>query len=124
MTDTLDVNKIKLELQQAKLELQEAKEEIDDYYKTMQRMKEILTKTANALKGEPEPLRSHDWSDLHVVADKVKKRASNLQNSVDKVMSALKLWLEAMPVDVDMKVSASQLEFHLKLWKEYLKSEK
>jgi len=28
------------------------------------RMAGLLTRTANALKGEPEPLHLHDWSDL------------------------------------------------------------
>lgn len=32
------------------------------------RMAELLTRTANALKGEPEPLKSHSWHDLPEVA--------------------------------------------------------
>lgn len=32
------------------------------------RLASLLTRTANALKGEPEPLHQHDWSDLPDVA--------------------------------------------------------
>jgi hypothetical protein len=35
------------------------------------RLAELLTGTANALKGKPKPLHSHDWSDLPAVAAKV-----------------------------------------------------
>jgi hypothetical protein len=35
------------------------------------RMGGLLTRTANALKGEPGPLKLHDWSDLPQVAQEL-----------------------------------------------------
>lgn len=37
------------------------------------RMSHLLTATANALKGEPGPLSLHDWSDLPVVAARLRQ---------------------------------------------------
>lgn len=45
----------------------------DEVHGTLGRVSELLTKTANALKGEPEPLHMHDWSDLPKVALKLKQ---------------------------------------------------
>lgn len=42
----------------------------DDCDRLRGRMSELLTGVANALKGEPAALSSHDWSDLPVVAAK------------------------------------------------------
>lgn len=40
------------------------REGTDDDEALRARMADLLTRTANALKGEPEPLHLHDWSDL------------------------------------------------------------
>lgn len=48
-------------------------------YKLMQRLSLILTQTANALKGEPEPGRLHDWSDLPKVARERNERIDELE---------------------------------------------
>lgn len=45
-------------------------EEIKECDALQDRMAELLTGTANALKGEPGPLTRHDWSDLPAVAKK------------------------------------------------------
>lgn len=42
--------------------------ESDESIALRERMADLLTRTANALKGDPGPLRSHDWSDLPDVA--------------------------------------------------------
>jgi hypothetical protein len=42
--------------------------EIGEYDGTLSRLSELLTGTANALKGEPDELTMHDWSDLPSVA--------------------------------------------------------
>ncbi|MGP9528163.1 hypothetical protein [Glutamicibacter sp. AOP5-A2-18] len=44
------------------------------------RLARILTDTANALKGEPEPLTSHSWHDLAEVA---KRAVDGLREQVD-----------------------------------------
>lgn len=46
----------------------EAGWESDESVALRNRMADLLTRTANALKGDPEPLHSHDWSDLPDVA--------------------------------------------------------
>lgn len=48
--------------------LREAEDESD---RLRARMAGLLTDVANALKGEPGPLESHDWSDLPAVAVRV-----------------------------------------------------
>lgn len=49
--------------------------EVRDAYATIQVAADLLTRTANALKGEPAELSSHDWSDLPKVAAKVVQEA-------------------------------------------------
>ena len=51
---------------------EEMREEIREYEQLTGRMAYLLTATANALKGEPKPLQSHDWSDLPKVAKNLK----------------------------------------------------
>jgi hypothetical protein len=46
-------------------------EEVDEYDILTTRQGELLHGVANALKGEPGPLRLHDWSDLPAVAQAV-----------------------------------------------------
>jgi hypothetical protein len=40
------------------------------------RMRDLLTRTANALKGDPGPLKLHDWSDLPEVAARLRAMLS------------------------------------------------
>lgn len=44
------------------------RQEVEEYADLTGRMSRLLTLTANALKGEPDELKWHDWSDLPVVA--------------------------------------------------------
>lgn len=46
----------------------EAGWESDESITIRTRMADLLTRTANALKGDPGPLTMHDWSDLPDVA--------------------------------------------------------
>jgi predicted nucleic acid-binding Zn-ribbon protein len=39
-------------------------EELDEDYELRERLGKILTNTANALKGQPDPLMLHSWHDL------------------------------------------------------------
>lgn len=43
----------------------------DEYVVLCDRLSELLTQTAEALKGPPPPLAMHDWSDLPAVAAKL-----------------------------------------------------
>lgn len=43
-------------------------EEIEEYRALCDQLSSILTRTANALKGEPKPLHRHSWHDLPDVA--------------------------------------------------------
>ena len=52
-------------------QLKEAQQDLWDSEDARLRMRILLTQTANALKGNPEPLMEHDWSDLPKVAAKL-----------------------------------------------------
>ena len=56
------------EIAALRLERDELKQELEDMGKTMERMRGLLTDTANAIKGEPEPLKLHSWHDLPKLA--------------------------------------------------------
>lgn len=44
------------------------RQEVEEYASLTGRMSRLLEATATALKGDPGPLRLHDWSDLPMVA--------------------------------------------------------
>ena len=50
--------------------LEELQNELDDGDRLRSRMADLLTRTANALKGQPKPMHGHDWSDLPEVAER------------------------------------------------------
>jgi hypothetical protein len=50
--------------------------EIEEGDALRERMADLLTGTANALKGDPPPLTWHDWSDLPAVAKKAAAAAA------------------------------------------------
>lgn len=50
--------------------------EIEEGDALRERMAELLTGTANALKGDPPPLTWHDWSDLPAVAKRTAAAAA------------------------------------------------
>lgn len=49
-------------------EVERLRESEDEYAVLCDRLSELLTQTAEALKGPPPPLTMHDWSDLPAVA--------------------------------------------------------
>lgn len=57
-------------------ELDMLRREIGELAALNTKMADLLTATANAAKGLPAPGRSHDWSDLPVVVDLLKKQAA------------------------------------------------
>lgn len=56
----------------ALIEVKRLKQSEDEYASINQRMDDLLTQTAAALKGDPPPLTSHDWSDLPKVAERLR----------------------------------------------------
>ena len=56
-----------------KSKLTQALEDYNEAHALAMRLGDLLTRTANALKGKPGPLSLHDWSDLPKVAAKMKK---------------------------------------------------
>lgn len=60
----------------------ELRAELDESEALRERMAELLTGVAHALKGDPGPLRMHDWSDLPKVAAETAKRAAKLAGPV------------------------------------------
>lgn len=49
---------------------------LDESEELRDRLGELLTGVANALKGDPPPLTMHDWSDLPAVAKKAAAAAA------------------------------------------------
>ena len=47
-----------------------------------ERMADILTRTAAALKGEPEPLTLHDWSGLPEIAERAVSELAKLRQKL------------------------------------------
>lgn len=63
------------EAEQLARDLAKSEADADDYSQTIDRLSELLRGVADALKGDPGPLASHDWSDLPAVAaDVVRER--------------------------------------------------
>lgn len=56
--------------------MNEHRAELDEVYALQERMGDLLTGVANALKGDPGPMTMHDWSDLPAVAKKVAAAAA------------------------------------------------
>jgi DNA-binding NarL/FixJ family response regulator len=71
----------------AAVELIEADEAEADV--VVSRMRTLLTETSNALKGEPDPLRWHDWSDLPQVARASVLRQAACQAHLQAAMAKL-----------------------------------
>ena len=53
-------------------EVKRLHESEDEYAAINQRMSDLLTRTAIAIKGDPPPLTSHDWSDLPSVVKRLR----------------------------------------------------
>lgn len=61
------------------------------------RLADLLTRTANALKGEPEPLKSHSWHDLPEVA------AATVTQAVDHGRLAKKWETACLAADAELR---------------------
>lgn len=55
-------------LEELRAEVVRLRESEDEYEKLCNRLSQLLTETAEALKGPPPPNVWHDWSDLPAVA--------------------------------------------------------
>lgn len=64
--------------------------DVDEYDDLLLKLSRILTGTADALKGEPGPLRMHDWSDLAVVAAGVMGERNRQQHQRQIIDAALR----------------------------------
>lgn len=57
---------------------EELRAELDETDELNKRLSTILHATANALKGQPEPLHVHSWHDLAEVAQRQRERIAKL----------------------------------------------
>lgn len=64
------------------IRIRELEEEAADEDRLREKMASILRRTANALKGVPKPLHSHDWSDLPEVAAALREALTGLVGSL------------------------------------------
>ena len=55
----------------------------------LDRLRDLLTRTANALKGDPGPCGSWDWSDLPEAAQQVMTHASDCERHVTRIAAFL-----------------------------------
>jgi hypothetical protein len=69
-------------------------------------MADLLTRTANALKGEPGPLMMHDWSDLPEVAAKAR------QEGRDEILARARLIASAIKAEAGEQVATSRSVAH------------
>lgn len=63
------------EIQALREETQALREEVTEYVRETGVLADLLTRTADALKGPPPPLVSHSWHDLPQVAARLRKAA-------------------------------------------------
>lgn len=61
------------EIKALREETEALREEVTDYVNQFGRLSDLLTRTANALKGPPPPLMSHSLHDLPEVAARLRK---------------------------------------------------
>jgi len=79
-------------------EINQLKDDLYDETRLREKLAGLLERTANALKGQPEPLHSHDWSDLPKVAAQLKedldlhKKIRNAQGNM--IRNLLRRWEE------------------------------
>lgn len=67
-----------------KLAPEGAQAERDESDALRERMAGLLTGVANALKGDPGPLKMHDWSDLPTVAASVVAERDQMKSRVNQ----------------------------------------
>lgn len=74
----------------------EADGTVEELHEINTRLARILTDTANALKGEPDPLTSHSWHDLAEVAKRKAKTMPNTPLNPDARTECVDMLLEIM----------------------------
>ena len=74
------------DLAQLKLQLREFREEYEDQDRVMDRMRDLLVRTANALHGGPMPNGSWSWHDLPELATALRESAH--EEALKKIKSA------------------------------------
>ena len=65
-------------------EIEAMEKESQESHDLIEKLSDILTRTANALKGNPAPLHSHSWHDLPEVAEAMARNAERYQWLRDK----------------------------------------
>lgn len=84
----------------------DAREESQDDETLRERMATLLHETANALKGDPGPLRAHDWSDLPRVAAELRAEVAAIeQRGAERLLDVLDDLSEVL-ADTDDPVAA------------------
>lgn len=68
-----DCEKDRAEIKALREETHALREEVTDYVHQTGLLADLLTRTADALKGPPPPLTSHSWHDLPEVAAALKR---------------------------------------------------
>ena len=59
-------------------EIEAMEKESQESHDLIEKVSDILTRTANAMKGKPAPLHSHSWHDLPEVAEAMARDAARL----------------------------------------------
>ena len=87
--------------------LKEVRGELEISDHNTNRMSELLTQTANALKGPPPDLVWHDWSDLPAVATEL---ATKHRNVVEMLNAATVAWMaEREGLETDLAAAKAAL---------------
>src|SRR3990167_3464803 len=63
-------------------EIDRLRAELDEETATRERMRDILVRTANELKGHPEGTVEHDWSDLQSCVFKLKEKLFDVRQTL------------------------------------------
>lgn len=81
------------QLATARETIRQREEDLTDSERIREKMRDILTATANALKGDPGDLKMHDWSDLPKL---VREQAQEIERQEERVQmfAALHLAVE------------------------------
>lgn len=66
-----------VEFNSARAEVKRLREDARENHQLRARMEELLIGVANGLKGDPAPLKRHDWSDLPALAAEMRAQFTN-----------------------------------------------
>jgi hypothetical protein len=87
--------------------VKELDEHADESHQLRSRLSHLLTHTANALKGEPDQITLHDWSDLPRVSEALVKRLALTEKQLSEFVGRVDA-LEALLEERDARIA--QLE--------------